>query len=307
MRAYRYLRIDVFTDHPFRGNPLAVFPTAQGLDTRQMQQLAREMNLSETTFVLPAGKQGASVRVRIFTIDRELPFAGHPVVGTAFALASTGALELRRGRNEVLFELGAGVLPVEIGVDAEGKVTSVFMTQRAPAFGTTVTDARQLAQALSLATDQLDLDAMPARVVDTGIPWFLVPVKDHRALAQVRADPRACSALAQQVGTDLFHAFTQDTGDPGCAARTRHVWWGTVTPGEDPVTGSAIGCIAAYLVGEGVILAAPEAEFAIEQGQEVGRPGKVTARVRAAGGKVTRVQVGGMSVHVGTGEIWLGD
>jgi trans-2,3-dihydro-3-hydroxyanthranilate isomerase len=179
------------------------------------------------------------------------------------------------------------------------------MTQRVPEFGKTVTDARRLANALSLAADQLDLEALPARVVDTGIPWFLVPVKDRRALAQMRADSKACSALAEEVGTDLFHAFTQDTGDPDCAVRTRHVWWGKVTPGEDPVTGSAIGCIASYLVGEGVILAAPEATFAIEQGEEVGRRGKVTARVRVSGSAVTRVQVGGTAVHVGTGEIWL--
>lgn len=305
MRAYRYQRIDVFTDRPFRGNPLAVFPTAQGLDADEMQQLAREMNLSETTFVLPPSRpREAAARVRIFTIDRELPLAGHPVVGTAYALAATGGLAVSRGRNLVSLELEAGVLPVEIDVGEHG-VGSVFMTQRAPRFGATVTDGRILAEALSLDRDQIDLDLLPARVVDTGIPWLLIPVRDHRAIAQVRADPRACAALAREVGTEMFHAFTQDATDPGCAVRTRHVWWGVVTPGEDPVTGSAIGCIAAYLVEEGVILAAPEAEFGIEQGEEVGRRGKVTARVRVSGEKVGAVQVGGTAVHVGNGEIWL--
>jgi len=306
MRPYRYHRIDVFTERPFSGNPLAVFPTAQGLDTDTMQAIAREMNLSETTFVLPPQRKGPAARLRIFTIDRELPMAGHPVVGTAYALAVTRALELRAGRNQVSFELGAGVLPVVIDVDGEVP-TTVFMTQNAPQLGCTVTDGNALAAALSLAPDQLGLDTLPARVVDTGIPWFLIPVRDQRALRQVRADARACSALAAQVGTDLFHAFTQDTGDPGCAVRTRHVWWGTVTPGEDPVTGSAIGCIAAYLVDAGVLLAAPEAELLIEQGHEVGRPGQVTARVLTSGGKVTRVQVGGRAVHVGNGELWLRD
>ncbi len=306
MRAYRYHRVDVFTDRPFGGNPLAVFPTAQGLERAVMQSLAREMNLSETTFVLPPTQKGAVARVRIFTIDRELPLAGHPVVGTAYALAATGALELRPGRNAVTFELGAGLLPVEIDVEND-VVTSVFMTQQPPKFGPALVDARVLGRALSLPPDQIDVGTLPARVVDTGIPWLLIPVRDRRALQHVRADFQACSQLAQEVGTDLFHAFTQDSGDPGCAVRTRHVWWGTVTPGEDPVTGSASGCIAAYLVGEGVMLAAPEAEFAIEQGEEVGRPGKVTARVRTSGGKVTRVQVGGSAVHVGNGEIWIGD
>lgn len=306
MRAYRYHRIDVFTDRPFGGNPLAVFPTAQGLEPETMQALAREMNLSETTFVLPSSQKGAAARVRIFTIDRELPLAGHPVVGTAYALAATGALQLRSGRNEVTFELGAGLLPVEIDVEGDA-VVSVFMTQRPPKFGPALTDARVLGRALSLPPDQIDIGMLPARVVDTGIPWLLIPVKDRRALAQVRANFDACTELAKQVGTDLFHAFTQDSGDPGCAVRTRHVWWGTVTPGEDPVTGSAIGCIASYLVGEGVMLAAPEAEFGIEQGEEVGRPGKVTARIRTSGGSVTRVQVGGASVHVGNGEVWIGE
>jgi trans-2,3-dihydro-3-hydroxyanthranilate isomerase len=304
MRAYRYLRIDVFTDKAFGGNPLAVFPTAQGLDAHEMQLLAKEMHLSETTFVLPPTRKEAAARVRIFTVDRELPLAGHPVVGTAFALAATSAIPVRPGTNRIALELGAGVLPVDIEVH-DGKVTSVVMTQRAPTFGAEITDVRRLAAALSLSPDQLDLGGLRALVVDTGIPWFLVPVKDKRALSSLRADGKLCEQLAKEVGTDLFHAFTQDTGDPDCAVRTRHVWWGTVTPGEDPVTGSAIGCVASYLVGEGVILAAPVAELAIEQGEDVGRPGKVFARIKTSGGRVTGVQVGGSSVHVGNGEVWL--
>src|SRR5580765_8487503 len=113
MRAYRYLRIDVFTDKAFGGNPLAVFPTAQGLDAREMQLLAKEMHLSESTFVLPPTRKDAAARVRIFTVDRELPLAGHPVVGTAFALAATGAIPVRQGPNRIALELGAGVLPVD--------------------------------------------------------------------------------------------------------------------------------------------------------------------------------------------------
>lgn len=309
MRALRYLRIDVFTERPFHGNPLAVFVDAEGLETAEMQAMAREMNLSETTFVLPptpaGAAAGAAARVRIFTIDRELPLAGHPVVGTAFALAASGALQLQRGRNEVVLELGAGLLPVEIDVGDEGRIGSVVMTQRPPKFGARVDDAHALAAALSLPPFQIDVETLPARVVDTGIPWFLIPVHDLRSLSSLRADPARCAVLAQEVGTDLFHAFTLDTGDPGCAVRTRHVFFGSVTPGEDAVTGSAIGCIAAYLVAENVLLAAPEAEFTIEQGADVGRPGVVTARVRASGGAVTRVQVGGRAVQVGQGELWL--
>ena len=304
MRSYRYLRIDVFTDKPFGGNPLAVFPTAQGLSTEEMQMLAKEMNLSETTFVLPSTKPNAVARVRIFTIDRELPLAGHPVVGTAFALASTGGIKVQHGKNHLQLELGVGVLPVVLDV-VSGKVVTAMMTQRPPQSGMQVTDARKLATALSLSPDQLDLGGLTARVVDTGIPWLLIPIKDRRALKAIRADGKLCDALAKEVGTDLFHAFTQDTGDPDCAVRARHVWWGNVTSGEDPVTGSAIGCIASYLVGEGVILASPDAQFSIEQGDDVGRPGKVLAHIGMSGGIVTSVQIGGAAVHVGTGEIWL--
>lgn len=306
MRAYRYHRIDVFTDRPFGGNPLAVFPTAARLTKEEMQTLAREMNLSETTFVLPPTNQEAVAKVRIFTIDRELPLAGHPVVGTAFAMAQNGMITVQEGRNQMMFELGAGLVPVEIDVK-DGAVQSVFMTQQPPRTGKDVTDVRVLAAALSLDASCFDLSFMTARVVDTGIPWLLIPVRDIRALSHVRADFKACSELAKTVGTDLFHAFTLDTGDPDCAVRTRHVWWGTVTPGEDPVTGSAIGCIASHLVSEGVLLAAPEAVVQIEQGHEVGRPGKVTARIGTSNGKVKRVQVGGSAVHVGNGEVWLPD
>lgn len=306
MRSYRYHRVDVFTDRPFCGNPLAVFPHAVGLDSAQMQALAREMNLSETVFVLPPTKKDAKARLRIFTIDRELPLAGHPVVGAAFALADAGAFgELRPGRNTVAVELGAGVLPVDIDLQ-DGKVHTVTMTQTPPKFGEPFVELDVIATALGLERAQVEVGELRPCVVDTGIPWFLIPLVDLHALRKMKPQMQVCSELASVVGTDLFHAFTQDTGDPGCAARTRHVWWGAVTPGEDPVTGSAIGCIASYLVQQGVVLASPEAEIAIEQGEEVGRPGKVVACVTARGGKIERVRVGGSAVRVGGGEMLVG-
>jgi trans-2,3-dihydro-3-hydroxyanthranilate isomerase len=303
MATFRYHRVDVFTDRPLCGNPLAVFADGRNLSPQQMQALAREMNLSETVFCLPP-TASAHTRLRIFTVDREVPLAGHPVVGTHFVLASTGALPLQEGSNEITTELGAGVLPVAIEMHG-GRPGSVFMTQRPPKFGAKVTDRAVLAKALGLQPDQLAVGELPARVVDTGLPWFLVPVRDLKALRALRPDPWACSQLATEVGTDLFHAFTQDTDDPTCAVHTRHVWFGTATPGEDPVTGSAIGCLASFLVDEGVVLASPEAEFRVEQGSEVGRPGMVTARIGMRGGEIARVQVGGTAVHIGDGEVWL--
>ncbi|GAB4149719.1 MAG: PhzF family phenazine biosynthesis protein [Planctomycetota bacterium] len=304
MRQLRYHRVDVFTDRPLGGNPLAVFPDGRGLDAGEMQLLAREMNLSETVFSLPSREPGAARRLRIFTIDRELPMAGHPVVGAAHVLASTGAIEVREGLNPAMLELGAATLPVEIHV-RNGEVAAVFMTQKTPTIGRRFGEIDLVATALGLLPSQLDLGDLKPRVVDTGIPWFLIPLVDLKALRALRVQPQVCAELASVVGTDLFYAFTQDTGDPSCAARARHVWFGGTTPGEDPVTGSAIGCLASFLVSEGVILAAPEAELSIEQGEEVGRRGKVTARVQAKGGSISRVQVGGSAVHVGDGEIRL--
>ena len=303
MATFRYHRVDVFTDRPLCGNPLAVFADGRGLSPDRMQALAREMNLSESVFCLPPAA-GGDTRLRIFPVDREVPLAGHPVVGTHHVLASTGALPVREGSNEVRAELGAGMLPVVIEVRA-GRVDSVFMTQRPPKFGATITDRAVLARALGLQPDQVDVGELPARVVDTGLPWFLVPVRDLKALRALRPDARTCTQLAAEVGTDLFHAFTQDTTDPHCAVRARHVWYGTATPGEDPVTGSAIGCIASYLVDQGVVLAAPEVELRVEQGEEVHRPGMVTARIGVRSGEIVRVQVGGTAVHIGDGEIRL--
>jgi trans-2,3-dihydro-3-hydroxyanthranilate isomerase len=305
MRTFRYHRVDVFTGRAFGGNPLAVFPEADGLGDREMQQIAREMNLSETVFVFPPRDPDAAVRLRIFTVDRELPLAGHPVVGTHFVLAKTGRYELRDGLNEVFGELAAGVLPVEIEV-REGVVRSVLMTQRQPSFAPAFTHVELLARALGVEADRIGPGDLPARVVDTGVPWLVVPLHDLRTIRSLAPDPGYCAKVAELCGTDMLYAFTQETEDPDCAVHARHVWFGTVTPGEDPVTGSAAGCLASYLVFENVLLAAPTAEAGIEQGLEIGRPGRVRALVDVEGGTIARVRVGGEAVHLGDGELWLG-
>ncbi len=302
MRALRYHRVDVFTDRPFAGNPLAVFPDADGVETATMQRIAREMNLSETVFCQRPTDASAAVRFRIFTTDRELPLAGHPVVGTHFLLATLGRYPLREGNNTVHAQLGVGTLPAEIVVEG-GKVREVLMTQRPPRFGEALADRALVADALGLGEDLLCPGDLPVRLVDTGVPWLIVPVVDLRALGAIAPDFAACAELSVRAGSDMHYAFTQDTLDAACAARSRHVWFGSVTPGEDPVTGSAAGCLASYLVHEGVILAAPTAEIRIEQGVEIGRPGIVDAFVDARGRDVKRVRVGGRAVLMGEGEL----
>ncbi len=302
MRTLRYHRVDVFTEVPFGGNPLAVFPDADGLTNQEMQQIAREMNLSETVFVQKPTEKSAQLRLRIFTVDRELPLAGHPTVGTHFVLATTGRFKLRHGANTVHCQLGAGVLPVEILVE-EDQVRSVVMTQRTPAFAPELKDREFLAEALGLDPDRLGPGELPARVVDTGVPWLVIPILDLAAMRALAPHPSYCRQIAERCGTELFYAFTQETLDPTCAVHARHVWFGTVTPGEDPVTGSAAGCLASYLVFQEVMLAAPTAEVRIEQGIEVGRPGQVQALVDTERHKISRVRVGGCAVHLGDGEL----
>ncbi len=306
MRTYRYHRVDVFTEEIFGGNPLVVFPEAEGLSDREMQNIAREMNLSETVFCFAPSTGDAHVRMRIFTVDRELPMAGHPVVGTHYVLASTGRYD-HDGRDfTVQAELPAGVLPADV-LFQEGELRSVVMTQRAPSFGEPYKDQATLAKALGVDESALDFADMVPMVVDTGVPWFVIPMRDLRAIRSLVPYPGLCGQIAEQVGTDMFYAFTQETEDAMAAAHARHVWFGAVTPGEDPVTGSAAGCLGSYLVQQEVLLAAPGAQAFIEQGVEVGRPGMVEVLVDVKGNELSRVRVGGHAVHLGDGEIRLDD
>jgi trans-2,3-dihydro-3-hydroxyanthranilate isomerase len=295
-RTPRYLRVDVFTDRVFGGNPLAVFPEASELDTATMQAIAREMNLSETVFCFPPAAAGAEVRLRIFTVDRELPLAGHPTVGTVHALAATGRVAVAaEGSTVVAVELGVGVIPVRVDV-RDGVVTHVEMTQRAPRHGPDIADRQLLAAALGcseLATD------LPAHVVDTGIPWLLVPLASPAAVAALRPDPAACRELSAEAGTDLLHAFAPVLDRPHETLRTRHVFFGTVTPGEDPATGSAAGCLGAYAARHRVFgKTEGPLRLLVEQGADIGRPSSIHVTVE---GDVVRV--GGASVLAGEG--WL--
>ncbi|MBK8975391.1 MAG: PhzF family phenazine biosynthesis protein [Planctomycetes bacterium] len=297
-----YLRLDVFTDRPFGGNPLAVFPEAAGLSTAAMQTIAREMNLSETVFCLPPAAPGADVRLRIFTVDREVPLAGHPTVGTVFALAETGRLAVADSGGVVRCELGVGVLPVAVEREPDG-ARRVTMTQRSPRFGASIDDRGLIAAALGLDEAGLARGGARARVVDTGIPWLLLPLVDSSAVRALRPRPEACRELATRAGTDLIHAFAWREGAAGepLQVHTRHVWFGTVTPGEDPATGSAAGCLGAHLAEPRFAKGAAECRVVVAQGAEVGRPSRIDVHVAA--GPEPSVRVGGRAVLVGGGEL----
>jgi len=313
MKEYRFIQVDVFTDKPFGGNPLAVFPDAEGLTTEEMQRLAREMNLSETTFVLPAQAPAADFKVRIFTPAAELPFAGHPVVGTHWVLAHLGCVDLCEPVTQVHFELGVGVLPADLHVTG-GQVERVVMTQGRPTFHALLEDVTELVAGLGLAPEAVTETGLPVQVVSTGLPQMMVPV---RSLAEVQAlDPgrlnvaalnRACRAL----GTDCVLVFTFETERPEATVHVR-LFAPMLGVPEDPATGSANGALGAYLVHHracpeqsrrAVPVTEPTTHILSEQGAEINRPSTLYVEVDSRGDEVTAVRVGGQVVPVAEGVV----
>ena len=300
MKEYPFVQVDVFTDRPFGGNPLAVFPDAEGLTTGEMQCLAREMNLSETTFVLPAQAASADFAVCIFTPAKELPFAGHPVVGTQWVLAHLGYVGLQEPVTRVHFELGVGVLPADLYV-ASGRVEQVVMTQDQPAFLATMQDVTDLSEGLGLLPEAITGTGLPVQVVSTGVPQMMVPV---RSLAEVQVldasqlNVAALSRACRAVGTECVMVFSFETERPEATVHTR-VFAPLLGVPEDPATGSANGALGAYLVHHRAVPAtAPTTRILSEQGAELGRPSTLQVEVDRRGGEITAVRVGGQVVPV---------
>ncbi len=290
-RRFPFVQLDVFTARPLEGNQLAVFPDARGLGDAEMQAVAREMAFSETTFVLPeegAGPAGPTP-VRIFTVEEELPFAGHPTLGTAFALR--GASRLPR----VTLRLGVGDVPVAF----EGGAEETFgeMRQRDPAFGA-VHARGALAQALGLDPGLLHPD-LPAQTVSTGLAFAVVPLRTLRALAELRVDWRRASEYLARSDARFLYFVCRETVDPRARLHARMIFHG----GEDPATGSAAGCCAAWMVAHGV--ARPEERVVIEQGLEIRRPSRIFVRAGRQGERVGDVRVGGHAVEVARGELTI--
>jgi len=305
MKEYRFIQVDVFTDRAFGGNPLAVFPEAEGLTTEEMQRLAREMNLSESTFVLPTRAPAADFKVRIFTPAAELPFAGHPVVGTHWVLAHLGRVPLRQPVTRVRFELGVGVLPADLHV-ANGRVERVVMTQGRPTFQAVLEDVTDLAAGLGLAPEAIIETGLPVQVVSTGVPQMMVPV---RSLAEVQAlDPAGLNVAAlnracRAVGTECVLVFTFETERPEATAHVR-MFAPLLGIPEDPATGSANGALGAYLVHHRAVpVTGPAVHILSEQGAEIGRPSTLYVEVDLTGQEVTAVRVGGQVVLVAEGVV----
>jgi trans-2,3-dihydro-3-hydroxyanthranilate isomerase len=297
MREYRFLQADVFTDRPFTGNPLAIFPEAEGLSTDEMQAIAKEMNLSETTFVFPPTDLKARLRLRIFTPGMELPLAGHPVVGTCFVLAERGVIPLEEGTNRIFQECKAGVLPVDIAV-RKGKVEEVIMTQSPPRFFDEYENRSLLAAAVGLPESELLPFGLPAQVVSTAVPQLMVPAASLQQLGRIEVDPAALRRVMQETESDCLMIFTRECVHPGGTVHARMFAPGF---GEDPATGSAAGALGAYLVRQKLVAAEPTARILVEQGYEMGRPSAIRVEVDADETGPVEVRVGGKAVEVAEG------
>ena len=312
MGSYPFIQLDVFTDRAFCGNPLAVFPNADGISDEQMQQIAREMNLSETVFVLPSEKEEALRRLRIFTPGSELPFAGHPIVGTWNCLAREGVVPPPDGGNgwvHIKHEVGIGVLPIAIEFK-DGMPVRVTMTQGKFEIRGEIDDGQEqadVARALGLAREDLD-ENLPIQAVSTGNTMLLVPILSLADLGHCRPnlplldDIFARSDFAEANATGCY-AFTRETIEIG-EARAHARFFVGMNIGEDPATGSAAGPLGGYLVYHDATRVDPVDgvyKFVIEQGDFINRPSRIGLEVKGTPGKVEEVRVSGTSVVVARG------
>jgi trans-2,3-dihydro-3-hydroxyanthranilate isomerase len=298
---YRYLHLDVFTDTAFEGNQLAVFPEPQGLSTAQMQTIAKEMNFSESTFIFPP-EAGGDVRMRIFTPGEELPMAGHPTIGSTFALAIEGTIA--RGREAFVFELGVGPTPVSLEWNAAG-LSFAWMTQKLPTFAGVLADRG--AVALAVGVPERDLIAgLPVQIVSCGVPFLFVPLASRAAVDSVTVDRRQLARCFQNAGLEELPAFffTPDAAgaDDGATVYSR-----MLAPGfgiaEDPATGGASGPLASYLLHHRIVTADTAQHMLSLQGVAMGRRSRIYMSLDSDGDRITRVRVGGTSVLVGRGEL----
>lgn len=295
----RFLILDVFTDRRFGGNPLAVLPDAHGLDTAAMQRIAREFNFSETTFVLPP-EAGGDRRVRIFTPGSEVPFAGHPNLGTAAALALLGEAGSLDAPVTLRFEEAAGMVPVTISRRADGLIDAELVAPSPLVLGEPI-DPGLVAAAVGLSRADIALDRHPPRSASVGLPFLVAELASGAALARATVAPDAMAALVAATGIPYLHLHAIGGGEVDRRTRMFAPFDGVP---EDPATGSANAALAALLAASDP---APELDLAltISQGVEMGRPSRLLARVRKRGGAVVETRIGGTSVLVAEGTLVL--
>ena len=287
------VQVDVFTRVPLEGNALAVVTESRGLHIDEMHAIARETNLSETVFLIRsdvATERGAGIRARIFTTQEELPFAGHPTLGAAWVIREDLAALGGNRPPEVTLSLNVGKVTVRFAENGPDGGTFGEMTQVDPTFGP-MHDAAEVARVLGLAPDAIDA-SLPIETVSTGLAFTIVPLRSLAAAQALAFDGRVAQAYLDAHGGKFFYFVTRETVDPGARFHARMMFYG----GEDPATGSAAGCTAAWAVAHGA--AKPDERFLIEQGLEMKRPSRIWVRAGKTGEKVGNVRVGGSAVQV---------
>jgi trans-2,3-dihydro-3-hydroxyanthranilate isomerase len=298
-RNYRYIHLDVFTDRKLAGNQLLVYVDPEGLNADAMARLTRESNYSENTFVFPPERPGTDVRVRIFERNGEIPFAGHPTIGTAFALAHIG--RITPGTTSVVFGLGLGPTPIDLEWK-DSALAFAWMTQQKPTFGKSVADANAVAGALGLQpADIAATNAPAAQDVSTGANYIIVPLASRRAVDAAVVDTPKLRAMRSAGGLTGFaiYAFTIEPGSDGATSYSRLV--PPLGIPEDPASGSAAGPLGCFMVKYGFVAPDKAGSIVNTQGVLVKRPSRIYVKVVSAGGEMTQVKVGGVSVVVGEG------
>jgi trans-2,3-dihydro-3-hydroxyanthranilate isomerase len=302
---YEFIQLDVFTQTALAGNPLAIFPDARGLKDVEMQALAREMNLSETTFIFP--RDGAiealeGKKVRIFTVEAELPFAGHPTLGTALYLYASESNQKKPA--EITLDLKAGKIPVRFTANSENAGRDrvdgqVFgeMRQRDPEFGTPLS-SEDVARVIGIEVDEIPSE-WPIQPVSTGLTFTIVPFRNRQTLSDLKFSYIQAADFLRDTGANFFYFLWPERREGRLEARARMFFYG----GEDPATGSAAGCAASWMLRHGV--ANSDEQVVIRQGIECRRPSEMHVRATREGQRVTDVRVGGYAVEILRGTVVL--
>src|SRR5436305_7841516 len=302
-RTYEFVQLDVFTQTALAGNPLAIFPDARGLNDAEMQALTCEMNLSETTFILPrdaATEAREGKKVRIFTVEAELPFAGHPTLGTALYLYASESTK----PAEITLDLKAGKIPVRFTANSESAEADrvdgqVFgeMRQRDPEFGNPLS-REEVARVIGIAVDEIPSE-WPIQPVSTGLTFAIVPFRNRQTLSDLKFSYIQAAEFLKKTGANFFYFLCPERREGRLEARARMFFYG----GEDPATGSAAGCAVSWLVKHGI--AKSDEQVLIRQGVECRRPSEMYVRATREGERVSNVRVGGYAVEILRGTVML--
>lgn len=305
MPEFHFVTLDVFSSTPFGGNQLAVFPDARGIPEPLLLSITREFNYSETTFCYPPADEKHAARVRIFTPGAEVPFAGHPTVGTAIALVTMGKAGSRSGESRIVLEEKVGPIPVIVRIGDDGSAFAQFSVAKLPEFGPPAPSRGKLAEILSLDAEDILGAPMAPQGVTCGLPFLIVPLRSVEAVSRARVRMEAWETTLKASWASELFLFAKDPDGGAAHHRARCFVPGLSVP-EDPATGSANACLAGYLASR-----TPQADgtlrWTVDQGVEMGRPSRIEIEADKGAGAITAIRVGGAAVRMSEGTLRLAE